>query len=74
MCFSVEAAILMTVVMLSDIDANLNIHEYTREGLTLETSATHQTPQGKNIPYQPLSIKPLFSLLANAEKTVFFQN
>ena len=34
----------------------------------LETSATHQIPQGKNIPYQPLLIKPIFSLLANTEK------
>ena len=29
------------------------------EGLTLETSATHQIPQTKNIPYQPLLIKPI---------------
>ena len=43
------------------------------EGLTLETSATNQTPQAKKIPYQPLLIKPIFSLLANAEKTQFFQ-
>ena len=26
------------------------------EGLTLEMSATHQIPQAKNIPYQPLLI------------------
>ena len=26
----------------------------------LETSAVHQTPQAKNIPYQPLLIKPIF--------------
>ena len=35
----------------------------------------HQRPNliGENIPYQPLLIKPIFSLLANAEKqTVFF--
>ena len=41
------------------------------EGLTLETSATHHIPQAKNIRYQLLLIKPVFSLLANAEKTVF---
>ena len=29
------------------------------EGLTLETSAKHHIPQAKNIPYQPLLIKPL---------------
>ena len=45
----------------------------TTEGLlTLETSATHQTPEAKNIPYQPLLVKPAFSLLANAEKTGIF--
>ena len=38
------------------------------KGLMLETSATHQIPQAKNIPYQPLLIKPVFSLLANEEK------
>ena len=30
------------------------------------------TPQAKNIPYQPLLIKPVFSLLAHAEKNRFF--
>ena len=31
------------------------------EGLTLETSATHQIqPQAKNIPYQPLLIRPVY--------------
>ena len=29
-------------------------------------------PQAKNIPYQPLLIKPIFSLLAHAEKQFFF--
>ena len=42
------------------------------EGLTLETPATHYIPQAKNISYQPLLIKPIFSLLANVEKNVFF--
>ena len=43
------------------------------EELTLETSAKHHTPQAKNIPYayQPLLIKPTFSVLAHADKTVF---
>ena len=41
------------------------------EGLTLETSATHQIPQAKNIPYQHLLIKLVFSLFAIAEKIVF---
>ena len=47
-----------------------------RRPLTLETSAIHQISQAKNIPYQLLLIKPIFSLLANAEKTCsfFFQN
>ena len=44
------------------------------EGLTLETPATHYIPQAKNISYQPLLIKPIFSLLANVEKNVFFQD
>ena len=43
------------------------------KGPTLETSATRQIPQAKNIPYQPLLIKPVLSLLANAEKAVFFK-
>ena len=30
-------------------------------------------PTGKNIPYQPLSIKPIFCLLGYAEKNVFFK-
>ena len=30
------------------------------EGLKLGTSATHHIPQAKNIPYQPLLIKPVF--------------
>ena len=41
------------------------------EGLMLETSAKHHTPQAKNIPYQPLLIKPIFSVLAHAEKVFF---
>ena len=32
------------------------------EGLTLETSAKHHSPQATNIPYQPLLIKPIFNL------------
>ena len=40
--------------------------------VTLEKSSTHQTPQAKNIPHQSFLIKPVFSLLANAEKTGFF--
>ena len=44
------------------------------DGLTLETLATNQIPQAKNIPYQPLLIKPIFYLLANEEKRFFFQN
>ena len=47
--------------------------QIANEGLTLETSATHHIPQAKNIPYQPLLIKPVFSLLANGEKTVFIK-
>ena len=36
---------------------------------TEELWATHYISQAKNIPYQPLLIKPIFSLLAHAEKT-----
>ena len=43
------------------------------EGLTLEMSATHHIQQAQNMPYQPLLIKPVFSLLAHAEKTVFIK-
>ena len=42
------------------------------EGLTLEMSAKHQIPRAKNIPYQPLLIKTIFSVLAHAEKPGFF--
>ena len=41
------------------------------KALTLETSAKHHIPQAKNIPYQPLLIKPIFSVLAHAEKQFF---
>ena len=41
------------------------------QGLTHETSAKHHNPQAKNIPYQPLLIKPIFSVLAHAEKHFF---
>ena len=41
------------------------------EGLTLKTSAKHYIPQAKNI---PLLIKPaIFSVVAHAEKQVFFE-
>ena len=40
----------------------------------LKMSGTHHIPQVKNIPYQPLLIKTVFSLLAHAEKTVYFPN
>ena len=39
----------------------------------LEMSAKHHIPQATYIPYQPLLIKPIFSVLAHAEKTVFFK-
>ena len=39
----------------------------SNEGLTLETSAKHHIPQATIIPYQPLLIKPIFSVLAHAE-------
>ena len=52
----------------------LALPDCSNEGLTVETSATHHIPQAKNIPYQPLLIKPVFNLLAKAEKKVFFQN
>ena len=41
------------------------------ERLTLETSDKHHIPQATNIPYQPLLIKPIFSVLANVEKQFF---
>ena len=41
------------------------------EGLTLEMSAKHHIPQATNIPYQPFLIKPIFSVLAHAEKQFF---
>ena len=45
----------------------------SNEGPTLETSAKHHIPQATNIPYQPLLIKPIFSVLAHAEKQFFFK-
>ena len=41
------------------------------EGLTLEMSAKHHIPQATKILYQPLLIKPTFSVLAHAEKQFF---
>ena len=38
------------------------------EGLTLETSAKHYIPQAKTYHNQPLLIKPIFNVLAHAEK------
>ena len=40
----------------------------------LEMSAKHHIPQAKDIPYQPLLIKPIhvFNVLAHAEKQFFF--
>ena len=40
------------------------------KGQRSKHQATH-IPQEKNIPYQTLLTKPVFSLLANAGKTVF---
>ena len=38
--------------------------------------ATHQTPQAKNIPYQPLLIKPVFTAYSPTQKetSCFFQS
>ena len=41
------------------------------EGLTLEMSAKHHIPQAKNMPYQPLLTKPIFSVLTHEEKQLF---
>ena len=49
------------------------IIERDDEGLTLLTSAKHHIPQATNTPYQPLLIKPIFSVLAHAEKQFFFK-
>ena len=40
----------------------------------LEMSAKHHIPQAKDIPYQPLLIKPIhvFNVLAHAEKQFLF--
>ena len=38
-----------------------------------EQSLLH-IPQATNIPYQPLLIKPIFSVLAHAEKQFFFKS
>ena len=43
-----------------------------RANNTRNVSYIHQIPQAKNIPYQPLLIKPVFSLLENAEKKTVF--
>ena len=40
------------------------------EGLTLQTSATHQTSPAK----KHTILKPIFSLLTKAEKNIFWQN
>ena len=40
--------------------------------LSTKSIVTYQIPQAKNIPYQPLLIKPVFSLLTNTEKVYSF--
>ena len=48
----------------------------SEKGLMLETSALHQTSQAKNIPCQPLLIKPIFSFYSPVQKkfeTVFLK-
>ena len=45
----------------------------SNERLTLETSAKHHISQATNITYQPLLMKPIFSVLVHVEKTVFFK-
>ena len=61
----------------------LSLRVCSDEGLMLETSAIHQTSQvnaqcksgydDDNDDDQPLLIKPIFSLLANAEKHFFLK-
>ena len=59
---------------LADVSSVSPSSSQTESGLTLETSVKHHIPQAKNIPYQPLLINPIFSVLAHAEKQGFFQN
>ena len=42
------------------------------EGLTLETSAEQHIPQTKNIPYQPLLIKPMRPLRASMLPLIYY--
>ena len=42
------------------------------EGLVLEMSAIRQIPQAKNIPFQPLLIKPYYPYSPSQKKIVFF--
>ena len=47
---------------LADVSSVSPLSEQTLcsdEGLMLEVSAKHYIPQAKNIPYQPLLIKPI---------------
>ena len=55
----------------SESRTGYHFNVYSDEGLTLETLAKHHIPQAINIPYQPLLIKPIFSVLAQAEKQFF---
>ena len=50
-----------------------NVFVCSNKGLMLETSAKHHILQATNIPYQPLWIKPIFSVLVHTEKQFFFK-
>ena len=68
---NVQSALFITSYL--DFDELLIIQSANNNnpGLTLEMSATHHIPQATNMPYQPLLIKPIFSVLAHAEKGFF---
>ena len=57
----------------ADVSASVTGAVCSDEGQKFETSADHHIPKAKNIPYQPLLIKPVFSVLAHAEKQSFFK-
>ena len=60
--------------LLESTEEAVNSPVCSDEGLTLETSAKHHILQATNIPYQPLLIKLIFSVLAHEEKNfVFFK-
>ena len=78
-----HAAVKQATAYENIIELNVSLNRQNRdrtdrvcseEGPTLKTSAKHHIPQADKHTISTLLIKPIFSVLAHAEKQFFFQN